>query len=277
MNHPLPALSLTDFEERVRALLLAPEPPRANPGDPLANDELADAAGAFRKRALPSLGLTEAQVALYRRLVRGNLSRAILMAIPVARARLGDAFFEARIAAFLAEAPPRTRVLREVPAAFAGWMATQADESWPAALPELLHFECVEIEVNHAPDATPPPGLPRQPHLDGTLLAHPSARLLAYRHAVHQLRADASAWPEATSAPLFLIAFRVDEAMRVLEIPAVVARVLLLCDAEASLGPAFAALEAESGSCFRREDVLEWLRHLAAAGALLGFPTRSTP
>lgn len=241
--------TLRDVEAQLRALLLSPEP-----------------------RLLP--GLDEERQLLYRRLVRGNFFDAVRRAMPIARKLLGEDVTRALITRFLVESPPTTRFLREVPSEFAAWAQHQQDLPHAAAR-ELIHWECLELDVTDAPEPerVAMPALPRD---DATIATHPSARLAAYMHPVHRLTRESSEWPEARSEPFFLIAFRPREALDWISVAPVIAKMLVATADGSALLDAARSLEAQHGAPIDLAWVRANLIDLERRGALLGFPPAST-
>lgn len=213
-------------------------------------------------------GVSEEVQRLYRRLVRTNVFRAVQNACPIARGIRGEAAFDKLVARWLDERPPTTRFLRLVPLDFAEWLRGLEDPPH-AALPELVHYEAVEVEVLGAPDAEPE-ALPRRPDEGSFVKTHPSARLLAYAHPVHRLKRGATRFSEPASRPVLLVVWRADERMRWLEVPPVVAQTLMLCAEEQTLGEAFAHLEGQ-GAAVDRGLVRAYLSDLCHRGAIRGF------
>lgn len=218
----------------------------------------------------PLVGVSGEAQALYRRLVRNSLFRVVKNAIPIAEGLLGAEDTERLITRFLDESPPTTRFLRQVPQEFSAWLSSLEDPPHHPALAELVHFEAVEIEVQQAPDAEPRL-LPTAPDDDAGIEAHPSARLLAYRFPVFHMK-KGSPLPSPTREPTFLVAYRADERMRWVKVPAVVAKTLALCGEGMTLGQALSALEEQHDGAVDRGVVRSRLTDLRHRGALLGFP-----
>ncbi len=237
---------LPDLEGAVRALLFAKEP-------------------------APVPGLDDEIQRLYRRLVRTTLSNVVKNAVPRTKALLGEDALEALLARWLEEAPPTTRILRRVPEGFAAFCQSLADPPHPA-LAELVHWEVLEIEVTHAPDADGP-ARPTTPREDAFVESHPSARLAVYLHPVFGIAKGATAWPAPTKEPSFLVAYRAGERFHWVAVPKLVAQVLLHTGEGVTLGDALRAIEQQAGEVVDRAFARSWLVNLQRRGALLGFPT----
>lgn len=158
------------------------------------------------------------RLALYRKLVRHNVTSVIETMLEHTKARLEHRFpgeMSRSIAGFLAEVGPRTAHLRDVPSEFLAFAAPRwkADERLPRWLVDHAELELVEFTIGVAPRPLPPPPLAdvtadrplvfAQPHrlvrlawavgvLDrGDLAAEPEERrstILVYRDAEHRSR-----------------------------------------------------------------------------------------
>lgn len=248
MAEPRDSNALASLERGVRSLLFSREPPGIEGLD------------------------TEAQ-ALYRRLVRTTLSTVVKNAVPKTHALLSDEGMDKLLARWLEEAPPTTRILRRVPEGFAAFCQSLEDPPHPA-LPELVAWEVLEIEVTHAPDfeGALPPATPDE---NATVLAHPSARLAVYLHPVQNLKKEPTEWPRPSKAPSFLVAYRAAERCHWVRVPKLVAQVLLHTGEGLALGQAFAVLDEQMGAAVDRGLVRSWLVNLQRRGALVGFPRAS--
>ena len=209
---------------------------------------------------------------LYRRLVRGNLFGVVRRAIPITRKLLGEETVDAMIARFLDERGPSTRIVRQVAGEFAQWLMEQP-ELPHAATAELVHWEALEIDVGMAPDYDGP-AHSRVPVDDARIETHPSARLAAYRHRVHAMTTQDGAYPDASTEPFILLAWRLSERFWWQTLEGGVAKTLVECSDGKSIGAAFTAIEASlsEGDAFDRARVKAQLVDLCRRGALVGFP-----
>ncbi|MFZ9887363.1 MAG: putative DNA-binding domain-containing protein [Myxococcota bacterium] len=225
----------------------------------------------FAAEPTPVAGLEPEAQAIYRRLVRKTLFRVVENAIPVTRGLLGDARMGELLTAWLDQAPPTTRILREVPDEFVAWLATQPQLE--GGLTELVHFEVLELAVTHGPDPEPEVvhGMPASPHLEHSVVTHPCTRLAVYEHPVYTLVRGATRLPGKTSSPSFVLAYRAAEKMHWVTVPRDVAMVLFRTAHGHSLGEALRDL-AETGYRASEPLVRSWLVNLRHRGAILGFP-----
>ncbi|MFO0763077.1 MAG: putative DNA-binding domain-containing protein [Byssovorax sp.] len=145
---------------------------------------------------------------LYRKLVRGGLTRAIAIELPRTAARMGERF-EAWIERFIEEEGPRSHYLRDVAFELLAWAAPRwaDDPSVPGYLGDLARHELSGFDVAAAPED------PRGPSgedldLDRAVRFDRAARLHRYDHAVHLLLADLDARDEPPREPTALLAYR---------------------------------------------------------------------
>lgn len=260
MSEPV---ALGKLEERLKIALLQRESCEREDG-------AAEMLAADNAPLMPAPALS-----IYRRLVRGNFYAAIQQALPITRHLLGRDELESLIGSFLDSSLDSTRVqiraLWQAPATFSAWMTENRCERFSPALAELIHFECVELEILYAPDA-PSIETARPPSLASRIEADPSARLLAYRYPVHRISLKNKAFPKPSAFPHFLIAWRSDEKMQIREVSAAVAKVLMYCGTETSLAESIDRIEAEEPPGLDVQAVLGTLAELQLEGALIDFP-----
>lgn len=173
---------------------------------------------------------------LYRKLVRGGLTKAIAVELPRTAARLGEAF-EAWVSRFIEDEAPRSHYLRDVAFEFLAWARPRwaEDSTVPSYLGDLARHELSTFEVSSAPaDERGPTGLPME--LDRPVRFERSARLYAYDHAVHRLLGDEAARDVPAREPTALLAYRdAEHAPRYLELTPLAAAILARLLAGATL------------------------------------------
>lgn len=123
---------------------------------------------------------------VYRSLVRNGLENVVRDFLPRTVARLGEAGFERWLGAWLHDAPPRSRFLRDTPGELVAW-SLESGAPLPAWLVELARLECLEAEVAAAVDPPAPPDLVPELVLDQPLVFSGALRLASFGHAVHEL------------------------------------------------------------------------------------------
>jgi len=144
---------------------------------------------------------------VYRELSRMSLLEPIADMFPVtlsllesegARADCLDSFLRARRVS--------SQHYRDIAPAFLGWLVETGwgQATWPF-LPELAHFELLEVLVARYPDGPGDARLHQEPLEADNLVLDPATRLVAYAHAVHRATEEA---PIPRAEPTYLLAFR---------------------------------------------------------------------
>lgn len=235
---------MSDLDQQLKDLLLKPEPTGVE-------------------------GLSEDAQRIYRRQVRGSLYSGTRLAIPIAIKLLGDSIINAYIARWLHEAPPNTRLYWQLPLEFAAWFLQQTDFEHPA-LPELIHWETIEVDVINAPNPDPIELLHPKPSDALSPVLDPSTRLCIYRYPVHRMTRSTEAWPTPLEAPTFLLAYRKEEVMYWKIISPQTAQLLAKASEGAQLSACYEFLEQLYGQ-IDRASIDHELSTLVHKGALRGF------
>ena len=232
-----------------------------------------DPKGASRPKGVPAR-----RMKVYNELLYNNLEGFLLACFPVCRAILGQRKWARLVREFFREHRCHTPYFRQIPGEFLQYLqdAWQCPDDMPEFLPELAHYEWVELELSTSTrDEETPAHDAAGDLMQGHPLPNPVMQVLAYRYPVHQLgpRNKPKAAPEA---PTFLIAFRNPEfEVRFSAINAATARLLqmLLDDAHLTGQAAIARLSAEMGQAETPamvEGGRRTLAELQAMGAILG-------
>jgi len=174
-------------------------------------------------------GIEPRRLDIYRELFFNNLVELLGGSFPVARRVLGNERWRRLVRQFYAGHRAHTPYFLELPGEFVEWQATRtaraADE--PPFLPELLHYEWVELALaireEVLPDASDAGGADP---LDLPLAVSPLAWPLAYRWPVHRLGPGYQP-AEPPAAPTFVVVYRNRaDLVQFLEIGAKTARLL---------------------------------------------------
>jgi hypothetical protein len=216
----------------------------------------------------PQAGLDERAQQVYRRQVRSSIMGGVRLGIPITRRLLGEDPTDELIAAWLADAPPTTRLYWRLPMEFAAWLREQPDLPHPA-LADVVHWETIEIEVLNAADPTTS-DLGSQPALDVHIALDPSARLGIYHFPVFRMEREASTWPDALDAPRFVIAFRRDECLHWRLLSAPLAQLLARTTGGESIGEGLEFL-GELYEEFDPAPVITSLNQLVEEQVVMGF------
>lgn len=142
---------------------------------------------------LATLGSQPSRWLLYRAMLQGRLIDMIESAFPRATDAIGVERLRAAARDWLAEAPPKTPYVREVPVAFGAWLREPGAIELDAATLDLVEWELAIWSAGY--DYAP---FPRVADLDFALAPalNPTLRVVVLRHRVHLAgaheRADAS-------------------------------------------------------------------------------------
>ncbi len=209
---------------------------------------------------------------VYRTLVRRGLRSVLEGLLPRTTAHLGATRLSRELDAWLAEAPPTTRMLREVPGQFvaARIEAWRTDPSLPPHLADLARFEATLAELDAAP--ADPDRIDASLQLDAAVTFTAASTIVTYGFAVHELEASTERSPAPCPTPL--LSYRDDRhAIRHLRLSEVAAAVLTRLRAGAALrdalrdGAAAAGHELDDALLARMSALLS---DLAARGVLRG-------
>lgn len=140
-------------------------------------------------------GIEARRLAIYRDLFYNNLQGLLAGNFPVIRKTLDDDAWHALVRAFYAGHRCRTPLFTEIGREFVRWLEAEVDEdaSLPPWLPELAHYEWVELALQISDAAAPDDvasGLGPDPGaalLSGIPVPSPWAWALAYRWPVHRI------------------------------------------------------------------------------------------
>ena len=217
------------------------------------------------------------RLALYRRLIRNNLTGVTGKMLARTRARLNERAgeFDAAFARFLADRGPRTHYLRDVPREFLAWVEPQwrKQEDVPPWAVDLARHELVEYEVAAARGRTEAPEL-TDVALDRALVLTEPVRLMRYAFAVHELPGDLGDRSEPARRETTLLVHRdADHAVRFLDLTPLAAGIVArLLDGETLAGAvtgACAGIGAVTSDVVVA-DVARLLADLGERGILLG-------
>jgi hypothetical protein len=222
------------------------------------------------------------RLAVYRRLVRNNVTTVLHRTMPRTRARLEAAragAFDRAFDAFLDDVAPRTHYLRDVPLEFLAWAAPRwrADASLPAYAADLAAHELVHFEIGAAPRSRESPELD-EVALDRALVFAEPVRLVRYAFAVHELPSDVDDTSAPAARDVALLVYRdAEHAVRFLELTPLAAAIGERWLAGEELGAAIAAA-CDALGVARTESLLveiaRLLSDLGARGVVLGAAPR---
>lgn len=178
-----------DFQQYQRAFTARIRDPKANPRPQ----------GALAKR-----------MQVYEELLYNNLEGFLLACFPVCRKILGVRRWNRLVRAFFRDHASHTPYFRQIPEEFLKHLQDEWEypADYPAFLPELAHYEWVELALDTSDgDRALPPHDPDGDLLAGRPLVNPVLQVLAYRWPVHRLSQRFKP-KDAPAEPTFLVAWR---------------------------------------------------------------------
>lgn len=177
---------MADFQQLQRQLTAHLRDPQANP---------------------PPEGPEDRRLAIYRRLVFGNVSRLLAANFPLARKQLGKEAFSALIQHFLrehrAETPYFPRMAGELQAWYQKAQPQRTED--PPWLGELILYESEKKRIRNISDPALDPMIdPQGDVISGIPAPSPLLRLLTLRHPVHKAKSE-QLEAEPPEVPSFLL------------------------------------------------------------------------
>ncbi|HEY8857635.1 MAG TPA: putative DNA-binding domain-containing protein [Rugosibacter sp.] len=222
------------------------------------------------------VGVSARRTEIYHGLVRNNFEGFLLACFPMTHTLLGARRWSRLVDTFFREARCHTPYFREIPCEFLHWLLASPalPISFPAWLPELAHYEWVELAVDVMETSSPFAYHPTGNLLDGQPVLPPAAMNLAYAWPVHRI---SPAWRPRKPSATHLLVFRdVYEAVQFIVLNPVSARlVVLLQAAEGELSGRDACLQIAHELQHPEPELLlmhgaHLLDQLRIAGAILG-------
>ena len=199
-------------------------------------------------------GVPARRMKVYNELLYNNLEGFLLACFPVCRKILGKRRWDRLVRPFFRDHACHTPYFRQIPEEFLKYLQENWERSddfpafLPEFLPELAHYEWVELELDTSDrDANLPAHDPEGDLLTGRPLLNPVLRVLAYRWPVHRLSPRFKP-SEPPAQPTFTLAHRgADHRVRFTLINPATARLLALLQERSGLTgrEALALLETE--------------------------------
>ncbi len=155
-------------------------------------------------------GVPARRMKVYNSLLFNNVESFLLSCFPVCRRILGKRRWDRLARAFFRDHVSHTPYFRQIPEEFLSYLQTEWEpaDDMPAFLPELAHYEWIELELDTSNrDAHLPAHDPAGDLLTGRPLLNPVLRVLAYRWPVHRLSPRYKP-SEPPVQPTFTLAFR---------------------------------------------------------------------
>lgn len=226
----------------------------------------------------PPPGIEARRLAIYRDLFFNNIEGLLAGNFPVIRKMLGEDAWRVLVRRFYADHRSQTPLFAEIAREFIRYLETRDDDTLPPWLPELAHYEWVELALQIADDPVPP----HDPHGDllaGEPVVSPFAWALAYQWPVHRIGPDFEPDAPPEEPTLLLVRRDAGHQVRFAAISPLVYRLVeLLGEGGRSGGDALRQLAVEAGV----DDVPAFIEQGAAMlsrmreeGTLLGTAPRT--
>jgi hypothetical protein len=185
--------------------------------------------------ALASLGPEHARWKAYRRMVRSRFYQTIDHAFERTIGAIGADRFHRIVDRFLAEDPPRSPYLRDLPGEFLRFVRArprvlEEPPALPAYAPDLMRYEWAELDAAYDHEEVRPDDIVAF-DMDRPAVLTPAHRLLHLEYRVHSMGTDGSSAP-ATREPISLLLYRDRRTHEVetLELTPVAATMILAID-----------------------------------------------
>jgi uncharacterized protein len=183
-------------------------------------------------------GVPARRMKVYNELLYNNMEGFLLACFPVCRKILGKRRWDRLARTFFRDHECHTPYFRQIPEEFLKFLqdSWERPEDFPAFLPELAHYEWVELELDTSDrDAHLPAHDPEGDLLNGRPLLNPVLRVLAYRWPVHRLSPRYKP-SEPPAKPTFTLAYRgADHRVRFTLINPATARLMALLREDSGL------------------------------------------
>ncbi|MGD0677218.1 MAG: DUF2063 domain-containing protein [Polyangiaceae bacterium] len=214
------------------------------------------------------------RIMVYRALVRNSLWAVVIRMLGRVRAHLDAACpgrFDADFAEFVGGPGPRSHYLRDVAAELFAWAEPRwrTDGRIPPYVPDLAAHDLACFSIAASKDLAS--FCSADVSLGRAIAFHPSARLVRYEWAVHELPTN----PHSTKAParrdVRLLGYRdAEHAVRWLELTPLAASIAHRLFSGDALGRAVQEACRAHGACFEPEAIATLLADLGARGVLVG-------
>lgn len=172
-------------------------------------------------------GIEERRMAVYRELVYNNIEDLLSNFFPVMKAIMPEKRWHEIIRDFVIQHKSRTPIFMELANEFAEFLQQEfkACQSDPGFLPELAHYEWLEIALHTAQQDIPSNGIkPDGDLLDDIPIATPLVQLGVYQFPVHKISPE---FMPDTPQPCFLLVYRdKDDEVQFMETNQMAARLL---------------------------------------------------
>ncbi|MBT4162250.1 MAG: DUF2063 domain-containing protein [Gammaproteobacteria bacterium] len=165
------------------------------------------------------LGLDERRVGIYSELIFNNVSALLADFFPVIHSILSEDRWDRMVRDFFVSHQSQTPYFMELSGEFAEYLAqSQLLGDYPDFLPELAHYEWIELSLYTLDENPPAEVIEPQLIADTPLQLSPLALPLAYQYPVHRIRPEFQPGEPGTE-PVYLLVLRdAEEKVRFFEL-----------------------------------------------------------
>jgi hypothetical protein len=219
-------------------------------------------------------GVPRERMAVYAEIVFHNMESTLAACFPVCKRVLGRRHWTSLVRRFLTEHRCATPLFREIPEEFLRWLEAHGADDVPPYIPQLAHYEWVELALTVSNACTPEDYAVDGDLMSGLPLLAPALMLLRYDWPVQRISPRIK--PTAPlDEPLWLLVFRdVDDEVQFIELNAVSARLIAGLQAGTYTGRAALERVAEELQHPNPPQVIAFgdalLHELKRLGAILG-------
>ena len=197
--------------------------------------------------------IEDRRMGIYRELIYNNIENFIATGFPVLKTLYSDDNWHSMVRDFVSRHHSETPYFLEISQEFLRYLQEErgVQESDPAFLLELAHYEWVELALDVSPESFPPQALSGEAMaalsddrlLQGHPVVSPLAWRLSYQYPVHQLGPEFQL-QEPPEQPTFLVVYRNrSERVRFMEANGVTVRLLQLLEEDSALSGEQALLQ----------------------------------
>lgn len=183
-------------------------------------------------------GVSAKRLSVYAGLLFNNMESTLAGCFPVCKKVLGMRRWNGLVREFFAGHRCSTPLFRQIPEEFLQWLSQAESSSLPPFLPQLAHYEWVELAVAVSDAVSPTDWVANGDLLDGRPVMSPALMLLRYDWPVQRIsprfRPD-----QPLADPVWLLVFRdADDEVKFIELNQVSAQLVGLLQTDSCTGRA---------------------------------------
>ena len=183
-------------------------------------------------------GLDKRRVGIYSELIFNNVSGLLSDFFPVIHGILNDSQWHRMVRDFFTSHQSQTPYFMEIAEEFVEYLThSQLLADLPGFLPELAHYEWMELALFTLDEELPGSALPAESLAETPLALSALARPLAYQYPVHRISTDLQPASPGTEPTLLLILRDIEENVRFFELQTLAFQLLTQIQQQPGLVP----------------------------------------